>query len=469
MQLTGLPIQAEPSEYSYLCADGHLQPINNTKPCVWIAKPWPVVAARRSHAAQIQKLITGLNHDVPNSWQNALLSLLETYHVQIQPLDNVIPIDDYLDQATAFQSAYSFPECNPPRSIVYCTTSIIQHIKCSWLQEAAQVYGIQPNIQCIRATDLQNCMDDTKHQTTDVVLVDHEHRLQAQRDYNLIPLLYEFSQDMHERYAIIAVVHKDAKFQSFEDLKNAKVCLPSHEGAAHLSVQSAVGNFSGDSLLALHEYFHRDSCTWQPKARRQCPAEYKGDEGALRCLAEGGHVAFISSDVYKAYTIGNLTSAWIKQSGHKSFRTLCPFGHNEQGSKFEYCYMHWTPRGHLMTHNSSVTRRNEIYNSLRDIDQMFGKNYKTETRPFTMYGIFDKRNNIMFRDNTEGLRGLQDLKKDSSKRIMENIYEQYIEHYEQLLRRENGGNGLSYKGSLVLVLCFWMTFSAWSWLGLLRV
>lgn len=423
--LSGLLSQANPSEYSYLCPDGHLQPINATNPCVWVAKPWPVIAARRSHAAQVQRIVTGLNHDDPNSWQNALLSLLETYHIDVNPLDNVIPIDDYLDQATAFQGAYSFPECNPPRSIVFCTTSIIQHIKCSWLQEASQVYGVQPNIQCIRSNTLDTCMDDIKFKAADVVLVDHEQRVKAQREYKLKPILFEFSQDMHERYATIAVVHKDAKFESFEDLKGAKACLPSFEGPAHLSVLETIQNKTGNSM-SLHKYFHRDSCLWRPKGSENCPSAYKGDEGALRCLAEKGEVAFLSSAIYKQYTIGNLTSSWIKQSQHKSFKVLCPFGANEKHSKFEYCYLHWTTRGHLMTHDGSVVRLSEIYNSLRDIDALFGQTYKTDTRPFTMYGIFDKRNNVLFRDQTDGLRGLQDLKKDVNSRIMEKIYENYV-------------------------------------------
>ncbi|XP_037941727.1 transferrin-like, partial [Teleopsis dalmanni] len=426
--LTSLPAQAELSEYSFLCMDGHMQPINSTKPCVWVAKPWPVIAARRSHAAQIQRLVTGLSHDDPNSWQNALLSLLETYHIDINPLDNVIPIDDYLDQAPAFQSAYSFPECNPPRSIVYCTTSIIQHIKCSWLQEASQVYGVEPNIQCIRSASLESCMDDTQFKAADVVVVDQESRVKAQRDYNLLPILYEFSQNMHDRYATIAVIHNDAKYESFKDLKDVKACFPSYEGAAHLSVQDTIYNITGQ-VTSIHNYFHRDSCTWHPHSHRKCPEYYKGDEGALRCLAEGADVAFLSSDIYKLYTVGNLTSDWVAKTKQKSFKILCPYGSNEHGSKFEYCYLHWTSRGHFMTHNSTIARRNEIYNTLSDMDRLFGKTYKSETRPFTMYGIFDKRNNVLFHDSTDSLKGSQDLKKDYAKRSMEDVYEKYASQF----------------------------------------
>lgn len=460
-QLSGLPAQADPTSYSYLCPDGHLQPINVTTPCVWVAKPWPVIAARRSHAAQVQRLVTGLNHDEQNTWQNALLSLLETYHIDITPLDNVIPIDDYLDEAPAFQSAYSFPECNPPRSIVFCVTSIIQHVKCSWLQEASQVYGVQPNIQCVRGPSLDTCMDDVKYRDVDLVVVDQEQRIKAQRDYNLRPILYEFSQDMHDRYATIALVHKDSNYETFEDLKGAKVCLPSYEGPAYLSLLETLHNKTKDSTT-LYKYFHHDSCLWHPLSSHNCPDIYQGDEGALRCLAEGGDVAFLSSSIYKQFTVGNLTAAWIKSAKHKSFKVLCPYGPNAKGSKFEYCYLHWTTRGHLMTRNTSETRLHEIYNSLRDIDALFGKTYKTETRPFTMYGVFDKKDNVIFRDRTDGLRGLQDLHKDRNARIMEDIYGRYVLNQYNKLLVSSGSASLS-QGSFVILSLMLMAMHL-SWL-----
>lgn len=33
--------------YSFLCPDGTTKPVNASKPCVWVAKPWQVVATQR--------------------------------------------------------------------------------------------------------------------------------------------------------------------------------------------------------------------------------------------------------------------------------------------------------------------------------------------------------------------------------------------------------------------------------------
>ncbi|KAG4072720.1 hypothetical protein HA402_001832 [Bradysia odoriphaga] len=428
---SGTAAESSPSEYSYLCPDGHLQPMHTEKPCIWVAKPWPVVAAQPKHAAEIQSMLTNINHDNQNSWQNALLSLLESYHVNVTTLDRSIPIDDYLDQAIGFQSAYSFATCSPPRSIIYCTTSLIQHYKCSWLQEASSVYGIEPNIQCIRTESMQRCMDDTKHKVADVVLVDQDERLNAEREYHLKPLLYEFSSEFYERYVVLAVIKDGSRINDFSDLKGKRACFPNFEGAAYLSVLETLWNYSLVEKSCPHHvnlanYFSTDSCIWDDK--HTCNDRYFGEMGALRCLADGvGDVAFISSGTFKSFKDGSANSTWQKNLKTESLKLLCPYGRAAK-PKDEYCFLNWTPRGHLMISNETESvRRNEIYNSFRDMDRLFGKQYKSHTTPFTMFGPFDRKNNVMFRDNTDGLRGLEELQKDKSFRLLDKTFTIYAE------------------------------------------
>lgn len=372
-----------------------------SKPCVWVAKPWPAVAAKIEYAERVQSLLHNLNHNEEESWQNALLSLLETYHVNISSLDITIPIDDYLDQAVGFQGAYSFPSCSPPRSIVYCTTSIIQHTKCSWLQEASSVYGIEPNLQCIRTEHLDRCMQDVKHKVSDVVLVDHDNRLRAQKEYDLQPILYEFSSILHERYAVVAVVKADSKIRNFGDLKYHKACFPSYEGAAFVSVAETLRNLTlttSECSLSegLMEFFSLDSCFWDETKSNKCNDQYRGDEGALRCLNDGADVAFINMEIWKNFTEKTIQDTLLKHEKPEKFKLLCPYGVDKK--IHDFCYIHWTTRGHLMIHNSTLLmRKNEIYNSLRDMDRLFGKKMNTKTQTFTLYGPYDKKNNVLFR------------------------------------------------------------------------
>ncbi|XP_059621354.1 transferrin [Phlebotomus argentipes] len=422
--LSGLPAETDPAGYSLLCPDGHLQPINTKYPCVWVAKPWPAVAVKREYSEKIQEVLEQLSHDDQKSWQNALLNLLETYHVDVTPMDISMPIEDYLDRAVGFQGSYSFPSCNPPRSVVYCTTSIIQHAKCSWLQEASSVYGIEPNLQCIRTEHLDRCMDDVKHRVSDVVLVSQDDRIRAQRDYSLKPILYEFSSSFAKRYAVVAVVSAKSRVKSFEQLRDKTACFPSFEGAAFLSVGETLLNKSliqpsCNLSSAIRGFFSSQSCHSHAGSDQNCRL-YHGDEGALKCLVEGhGDVAFLGIETWQNFVDGKILGNY--KASH--FDLLCPFGSTK---KIPTCYLHWTAPGHLMIHNTTnLMRRNEIYNSLRDMDRLFGKTFSTKTQTFTLFGPFDKKNNVLFRDATDGLRGSVDILKDRAERSLETVFSQY--------------------------------------------
>lgn len=216
---TGLTPESDPNNYSFLCLDNHLQPLSVENPCSWINKPWPVLAAKRSHAQQVQELFREMN--TASEWQQALLQLLESYHVNITSLDFPITIDDYLDKSSGYQSAHSFPACYPPRQVVYCTTTVIEFSKCSWLQEVSTVYGIEPNLQCIRGETVYRCLDDVSQGVADLMLVDQDLRLRSEKKYNLTSILHEFSTVFDKNYVTIAVVKKNSLINAFA----GKFCL----------------------------------------------------------------------------------------------------------------------------------------------------------------------------------------------------------------------------------------------------
>lgn len=424
--------ESDPKLYSFLCLDGHLQPLNTTNPCDWVAHPWPAVAAQRDKAEQIQQLLATLSHNENDSWQNALLNLLETYHVTITSLDTSIPIKDYLEQANGFASAYSFPSCNPPRGIVYCTKSLIEHFKCSWLQEAASVYGIEPSVQCIRRNSLDECMDSMSHQAAEIVLVDQSDRVRAERRYGLRPLLYEYAKNLQDRYTVVAVVHTDAEIYSFDDLRGKRACFPSYEGGAYLSALETIrykwhqSKHQHLTLKDLTDFFAEDSCTWQSKQQGRCNDIYYGEEGALRCLAENrGQVAFVDMNVFKDFVRNALNSnTSIQHVDPKALKLICPFGRSIKPN--ELCYVHWASRGQLMVNNQTkLMRKNEIYNAFRDMDRLFGKQYVNHIIPFSLFGPFDRRQNVLFHDQSEGLRGFIEIQKDRMTRSLEDAYTNY--------------------------------------------
>lgn len=435
-QFSGLQAESDPSLYSFLCIEGHLQPLNTSTPCVWVTQPWPAVAAKREYASVVQLLLEDLSHNDESSWQSALLSLLETYHVNLNQLDTTIPISDYLDQAVGFSSAYSFPSCNPPRAIVYCSTTLIDHVKCSWLQETAGVYGIEPNIQCVREDDLNSCMESTQHRATDVVLVDEKIRLRAEQTYHLKPLLYEYAKRGSDRYTVIAVVKVNSEIYNFEDLYGKRVCMPSYEGAAFLSVLETIRDIRGIksdktySSREVSEFFSENSCLWSSETYGNCKKEYAGDEGALRCLSEGhGDVAFVDMAVFQQFINSNSTFSNLSSK----YKLICPYGRSKKSD--DLCFLHWWSRGFLMISNqTNLMRRNEIYNSLRDMDRLFGKFYESHILPFSMFGPFDRQHDVMFHDQTDGLRGIIEMEKDRlMPRFLERTFMNYTKVDRQLL------------------------------------
>ncbi|KAL7037648.1 hypothetical protein ACKWTF_009312 [Chironomus riparius] len=397
----GKNAEADPNNYSFLCPDGHLQPLTSENPCTWISKPWPVIAAKRSHAEQVQEIFRKI--DTTLQWQQSMLLLLESYYINVTSLDVPIPIDDYLDKSTGYQSAHSFPACYPPRHIVYCTTSIIEFVKCSWLQEVSTVYGIEPNLQCIRGESLYRCLDDVNKNIADVVMVDQDERADSERKFNLIPLLSEFSFNFGNNYVTVAVVKENSPIKNFEDLKWKRACFPSYEGAAFYSVMENLQEFqyiNNNCSNGVIDFFASESCF----GSRNCKKEYSGDEGALKCLDQMGDVAFVNLELVR-----NLTGP------NQKYRVIC--GANFKRTEIyhkssDICYLSWTSKGTLLTSKTKdELRKNEFINTLKSMDYNFGKHkFRSGNIPFTMFGPFDKKENVLFKDATDGFRTPKEIK-----------------------------------------------------------
>ena len=202
-------------------------------------------------------------------------------------------------------------------------------------------------------------------------------------------------------------------------------------------------------LSAVKNYFSSRSCVWNPKKEiSDCSVSYKNDKGALRCLSEGRDVAFMSLDVFNNLTSefvlrnfkiilikfyfsiveGLSTEKWVKKLPSNQFKILCPFNRKfKKQTESDDCYLNWTPRGNIMIHkDTKPLRKGEILNSLKTMDKLFGKHYKAHTIPFTLFGPFDKKNNVLFRDTTDSLKSKNELAKVKLEKNLEEIYENML-------------------------------------------
>lgn len=99
------------------------------------------------------------------------------------------------------------------------------------------------------------------------------------------------------------------------------------------------------------------------------------------------------------------------------FKVLCPYkvkSNYVKGS--DICHLSWTSRGVLLTgRNKTQIRVNEIVNALKTMDNHFGKRkFRSGNIPFTMFGPFDQKTNVLFKDSTDGLKTKYEFTKISN-------------------------------------------------------
>lgn len=398
--------EASADDYNLLCPDGSIRALNTTNPCIWVVKPWSVVAAVRNKAEEVQKIISSLSHENITSWQSALLNLMESYHIKMEPLNPIEPIQTYLNKATGFLSANSFPGCHPPRSIRICTTSIVENAKCSWLREAMASYGIEPEVDCLKADNTTDCMDAVQKDFADVVVINPDSLNMAQTKYKLKILFYETVNE-DAKYLTVAVTRSNTKFETIHDLKGARACFPSYDGIAW----NSVANYLNEKRLletcpideGVEGFFGKSCVPGFPKETSSLNVNcrndtYVGDDGAIRCLIDGsGDVAFISKNSLKSFLADEKKNTAAMNI--TAFKTFC----GDTASRD--CLLSWAPAGYGMVRgNSSELRLKDFMDVFFALDENFGKHYKTFTSPFTLFGPFNGVGNLLFHDATMKIR-----------------------------------------------------------------
>lgn len=116
------------------------------------------------------------------------------------------------------------------------------------------------------------------------------------------------------------------------------------------------------------------------------------------------------------------------------FKVLCPFkAKNNYIKGLDTCHLSWTSRGVLLTSkNKTQIRLNEIVNTLKTMDNHFGKRkFRSGNIPFTMFGPFDQKENVLFKDSTDGLKTKYEFTKISNfERNLESHLDSVLENIQ---------------------------------------
>ncbi|KAK9878957.1 hypothetical protein WA026_003776 [Henosepilachna vigintioctopunctata] len=252
------------------------------------------------------------------------------------------------------------------------------------------------------ADNTTHCMDAVHRHFADVVVVDPDLLNLARNSYQLKTLFYETVRD-ENKYLTVAVSKRNSGFSSLEDLEGTKACFPMYDGVAWNTVAytlkknnllptcpeiEGMANFFGQSCvpgLVKNESYE--------SLNGNCD-EFKGDDGAIRCLLQDvGSVAFVSKNSLKNFISDSTRNK--KNATIKDFKIIC------EDPDSEDCILSWAPVGHAMIRkNTSDLWMKDTLDVFFAIDSLFGKNYKSLTAPFTLFGTFNGKSNLLFHDVT---------------------------------------------------------------------
>ncbi|KAK0183232.1 hypothetical protein PV327_001293 [Microctonus hyperodae] len=400
------------SSYNYLCPDGLARPVNNSHPCIWISRPWPVIAAHKNNAVKVSQLVRdATNKTLP--WHKYLMEAMELYHITPVALDIIKTPEDYLHQFNGFSTANMRATCRPSRDVKWCIASTIENQKCQWMRDVAIAHGIEPAITCHQFDKRDGCFDAIKRGHSELFIVKPD-EIKVAHDNNLMSLTHTMTGRIEDLDVYGIVVKNNSNLWTLDDLYDKRACFPRYRGIewnAFVSVMrtqmifkennnkfqeknsmwnclddEAMKNFFKEIIIISNEMTKNDMKI----------VENNLIESTYDCLISGrGDVAFVN--------IQHFSQKSIYRSKYK-LRNIC-VDEMERKKNIE-CILTWTPLATIMVHaNMTQLRRTEIQIMLSLMDELFGfKSHETNPIPFLLYGSFDKQDNIIFPMQTHYLQ-----------------------------------------------------------------
>lgn len=451
--------QIDRSDYSYLCPDGTTRPVDFWKPCVWLAKPWPVIVARSEMAEKVSKLVRSLKTG-GSEWQTNVLQLMEGFRVEPVSLETSETPEDYLRKFPGFVSAYNRATCQPSRRVEWCVSSNLEDRKCRWLREASFVYGIEPAISCIQVPNRSSCLDVVSQRRADLFVAKPEELLPARRK-GLVPIVQAMPKKK-DLTRIAAVVRGNSRFHSLKDLRGAKACFAGYKDIGWNTFVHLARNISGNNAhcsdARLVSDFFKDSCVLGLTETDYVPYNLHSlctqagrpadDVRAFECVSSGLADVAIVNLKYIENKIGTIGSS--SDDSRKSYKTLCLNEADiEAGST---CLL--TSAGLSMVivnENTTSIRHEEIYSMLLEMDRLFGPSFKGETPAFSLYDIYDVNHSVIFPEATHHLEWKEH-------RISRE--KNYNEIVEDIVKETPCSSAISlkfYLGDSVILLCVLVT------------
>lgn len=221
------------NSYGFLCPNGTIEAIiGNNSPCSWLTQPWPVIISTASRAVEISSRIDRwLRPPSTSNWEQAIQEIITQDSRTAVSVGSIQAPVDYLRPYRQLP----IPSDLCQTTARWCTTSPEEKDKCDVVRTAALTSGIFPTIECIDpTTSRMSCLNEIANNRADFTGIDSNFGYLARHPFNLTAAMFQETEK--EKYSsVVVLVRAESRFTRFENLRNAKACIPEFGGIASIA------------------------------------------------------------------------------------------------------------------------------------------------------------------------------------------------------------------------------------------
>lgn len=339
-------------------------------------------------------------------------------------------------------------------------------------------------LNCVRGADRDQCMNKIANNAAHLITLDPGETFIAGRYYSLVPIMQErYGQSGESGYYSVALVRRNSQILSLNDLKNKKACFPGVGQLAgwvlpisRLLDDDIMEVKNCNNMVKTASQFFNSSCAPNSLIDKHNPSgdnpqsicalchsscagneHYSNFDGALRCLANGGDVAFVKH---------NTVDLSINQLNHEQqllglyanrqkltrydFELLCPNGGKAPIDSYQQCNLGFVPANSIVvTSSMHPDKRLKVQAFLRNCTTLFSRqqnsnnffsnfiniNANNNNKSFELFGsppvdMYSQKPsyvNLLFSEDTTRLVPIEE-----SKQTFKGYLGDYLHYFEKL-------------------------------------
>ncbi|OXU29058.1 hypothetical protein TSAR_015173 [Trichomalopsis sarcophagae] len=431
--------------FSLLCPDGTARVLSSkmNDTCTWIVDPRPVIVANKNVAHIVLDKVTDMGEEKSNFYQVVHSSYVFSY---LKKLDKPMTTKEYLLKRYSSASVKAKSTCRSNRIIRWCVSSSLEARKCQSLRRSSNALELSPGFTCVEMPSSDECIRAVSTFKSDVFAAKPDERSRSEK-YTLrileimlglksIVEMLAGRKDEHNNVA--AVVRKESRFRTVNDLKDAKACFSGYRSVGWNAVYLALKKNNSDrqrldDVESIATFF-KESCVLniEPKNRSFPSNLYslcKKDESNLtleektfKCLEDGADVAFVNVSAVRAYAsrksrfsasnhtyiICSLSLEHLFRQRRIQFQVQIALSPKRAqlvfSSKSHFGLGNMTHTAILVHENITKVREDDISLTFLGLNRYFGRTFDRETPMFEMYGPYENKSNLLFPDATMKLQ-----------------------------------------------------------------